>query len=389
MVHQILASHLVGGAAAVALRLAASARARGIACVGWVPGIGPASEALDAAAIPRRTYDLAAMRQGRWRQLVACARMMPGLIGTGRPVVHVHNPIVYRLLYPALRAAGARTVVHVQIEPAPGELEWALRFPPDHVVACARYIARRIERTMSPIAPALRVTAVPNAIDVTEFSSASGSRPAPMRARGRVVVLMLANLAPHKGQATALRAVHRLRQQGVQAECWLAGEDRAAAGYERELRALAAALGLDGVRFLGFRSDTQELLRAADVLLLPSTREGLPLAVLEAQAAGVPVVASPLPGILEAVADGITGVIVPADDDEGYARAILRLIADNDLRGRIVEAARASVAREYGWAAFEQRIFDIYRSLSAASARGTCRQPGGTPARVSGTGTSA
>jgi glycosyltransferase involved in cell wall biosynthesis len=100
------------------------------------------------------------------------------------------------------------------------------------------------------------------------------------------VVLLLANLAPHKGQATAIRALHALKQRGSAVECWLAGEDRSGKlGYEDQLRRLIADLDVaDAVRFLGFRSDAPDLLRAADVLVLPSTHEGLPLSVLEAQA---------------------------------------------------------------------------------------------------------
>ena len=129
------------------------------------------------------------------------------------------------------------------------------------------------------------------------------------------MVLMLANLAPHKGQATAIRAVQILKRRGIPVDCWLVGERRTDVGsYEAELRQLCSALGVqDIVQFLGFRRDGPDLLRAADVFLLPSTHEGLPLSVLEAQAAHVPVIGAPIPGILEVVEDGMTGFVVPAD----------------------------------------------------------------------------
>src|SRR5437867_3827346 len=134
MLHQVLASRLVGGAAVVAIRLAASAQRRRTRALAWVPGRGPAAEALDQEHVAWRAYNLDAMRRGTARHLLACMQMMPALIRRQPPVVHVHNPVVYRFVRPALVAARARTVVHFHIEPSIEEIDWALRFPPDHIV---------------------------------------------------------------------------------------------------------------------------------------------------------------------------------------------------------------------------------------------------------------
>ena len=152
---------------------------------------------------------------------------------------------------------------------------------------------------------------------------------------------MLANLAPHKGQQTALRALRILRQRGRAVECWLAGEDRAdGAPYEGELHRLVSELGVaDHVRFLGYRTDGPELLRSADVFLLPSTHEGLPLSILEAQACRVPVMGTPIPGIAEIVENDRTGFLVAVDDYQGYADRIEQLMSDSSLRHRITDAA--------------------------------------------------
>ena len=370
--HQILVSHLIGGAGIVAIRLAGAAVRRNIPSTAWVPGVGPAYSALEDEHASIRLYDLGAMRGGAPRHLWACARMFPGMAAASRPLVHVHNPTVYRLLRPALAAARARTVVHFQIEPSGDEIRWALHHPPDRVVTCARYIAQKIVRETGQLADGA-VVSVPNSIDVTRF--APGSRPEARARAGlptdRFVALMMANLAPHKGQATAIRAVGLLvKDRTLPVELWLAGEDRAASGeYERELRRLVQELGLaDRVRLLGFRPDGPDLLRAADVLLLPSTHEGLPLTILEAQAAGIPVVASTIPGVMEVVEDGKTGFTVHADDSAGYARAIAALYESPSLRVELTAAACDQVNREYSWTSFETRMFEIYRSLSPAIA---------------------
>jgi len=365
--HQILVSRHIGGAAVVAIRLANAARTRGFRCTAWVPGRGAASDALDRAGVDWHTYDFDGLRRQRAvRRLAACARMFPKLARRPRPIVHVHNPVVFGLLRPALLAVRARSVVHFHTEPSTDEIEWAARCRPSHIVACARHVAERIETVLAARSWPTPVTAVPNAVDLERFVPGD---PATTRANlgmptNRFVVLMLANLAPNKGQATTLRAVELLVRRGLDVECWLAGEDRGSGDHEQELRALCAELRLkDRVRFLGFRWDSPLLLQAADAFLLPSTLEGLPLSVLEAQAAHVPVVASTIPGVREVVEDGRTGFLIPADDFVGYAARLEDLFRNNGLRQRITAAAAALVASKYNWEALEQRVFQIYETL--------------------------
>ena len=123
VLHEILVSHLVGGAAVVALRLSAAAKARGWRAVAWVPGEGPAAETLDRAQVERRWYDLPALKGSAAPRLVACSRLAAGLFSLRPPLVHVHNPTVFGLLRPALMASRARVVVHFQIEPAASDIE--------------------------------------------------------------------------------------------------------------------------------------------------------------------------------------------------------------------------------------------------------------------------
>jgi glycosyltransferase involved in cell wall biosynthesis len=367
--HQVLVSHLIGGAAVVAIRLAAAAKTRGLRTVAWIPGEGPAASEIDRLGVRRRGYDLDALKGSQAARLVSCARIAVALMGSWRPIVHVHNPAVFGMLRPALQAARARAVVHFQIEASPGEIEWTLESPPAHIVTCAKYIAAAVADAARRLEVEVPISAVPNAVDLDRF--VPGDREA-ARARlgmgdGRFIVLMLANLAPHKGQSTTLRAVRSLVDRGVAVECWLVGEDRETGGrYGQELRSLAASLGLaDTVRFLGFRRDGPVLLQAADAFVLPSTHEGLPLSILEAQACRVPVVGSDIPGIREVVDDGKTGFVVPAGDHEGYADRLATLHRHASVRDRLTEAAQRQVVRDYSFAALEERMFSIYRSVAA------------------------
>jgi glycosyltransferase involved in cell wall biosynthesis len=337
-------------------------------CTAWVPGAGAAADALARDGVRHRFYNLEAMKGPPAGRLAASARMWCGLASAGRAIAHVHNPIVYGLIRPALRTAGLKTVVHFHLEPSQEEIAWTLSRPPSHIITCARYLVGPIRAALDERNATLPVTAVPNAIDLDRFRP--GDRDAARARLGlptrRFVIITLANLAPHKGQMTGLLALRRLLLQQLDVEYWIVGEDRSpGAAYESHLRARAAELGLaDRVRLLGFRRDVPDLLQAADAFVLASTLEGLPLSILEAQAAGIPVVASTIPGVTEVVDDGSTGFIVPADDAEGYAQRLRQLLCNQDLRARITETAADRVSQEHSWARFEQRVFDIYAGVA-------------------------
>jgi glycosyltransferase involved in cell wall biosynthesis len=130
------------------------------------------------------------------------------------------------------------------------------------------------------------------------------------------------------------------------------------------LRSLIEELTVtDRVRLLGQRSDAPELLRAADYFLLPSTHEGLPLSVLEAQASKVPVLAAPTAGIPEVVRDGETGFLIAADDAVGYADRLQTLLACPELSLRVAEAAHAQIVAEHNWPAYCRRIQELYQEI--------------------------
>jgi glycosyltransferase involved in cell wall biosynthesis len=271
------------------------------------------------------------------------------------------------VLRPVLRLARLKTVVHVQLDPAPAEVRWAFHDAPDVIVTCARYMIAPIREALGERGRAARIEAIPNAVDIERF--APGDRPSAKRQVGapadRPLVLMLANLAPHKGQETAIRAVAELKARGRDVECWLAGGERGGGGdYQKRLQSLAAELGVtDRVRLLGFRPDGPELLRAADFLLLPSTREGLPFAILEAQASRVAVLAAPTAGVPEAIRDGETGFLIPAEDALAYSRRLDALLGHPGELARVTENAFRTVRSEYNWATFYRRIQELYRDV--------------------------
>jgi len=145
-----------------------------------------------------------------------------------------------------------------------------------------------------------------------------------------------------------------------------------------EYRALAHELGIaDKVAFLEARTDVESLLRAASVFVLPSAAEGLPNALLEALASGTPCVATDIPGTREVVAHEKEALLVPVDDAEALAAAIVRLLKDRELAGRLVSAGYERIRREFDMEKVTDQYVELFSDLArtkatcVAHARGT------------------
>ena len=172
---------------------------------------------------------------------------------------------------------------------------------------------------------------------------------------GLPLVVAVGNLYAVKDHATLLRALARLPDARVA----IAGRGE----QEASLRRLAAELGLcERVHLLGLRDDVETVLAAADLFVQPSRSEGLPLAVLEAMASGLPVVATRVGGIPEAVADGETGLLVPPGDPAALATALARVL-DAEDRGAAMGRAGRERAAEFSVARMADRYQQIYARL--------------------------
>jgi glycosyltransferase involved in cell wall biosynthesis len=131
-----------------------------------------------------------------------------------------------------------------------------------------------------------------------------------------------------------------------------------------EMAEVAAGLGIGGaVHFLGNRRDIPDLLNAMDIFVLPSHSEGVSLALLEAMAAGLPVIASAVGGLPEVIAAGVNGVLIPPRDPGALAAALARLLAEPDLARRLGDQARRDVEAHYSLDRLGREINEIYEEL--------------------------
>ena len=173
---------------------------------------------------------------------------------------------------------------------------------------------------------------------------------------GPVTLLSVGRLRAPKDFVTLVRAM-----TGLEARLRIAGDGPDRAALEAEI----GRLGLrDRVELLGTRADIPELLAGADVFVLATDSEGLPMSVLEAMAAGLPVVASAVGGVPEVVRDGETGALVPPRDSAVLAEALGRIVADPALRDRLGEAGRQRVQSEFSLERFEREHLELYRNLA-------------------------
>lgn len=176
------------------------------------------------------------------------------------------------------------------------------------------------------------------------------------------LVVAVGNLYPVKDHATLLRAVARV--PGTRLAIAGRGEQ------ESRLRQLAHELDVtDRLYLLGLRDDVERVLEAADLFVQPSRSEGLPLAILEAMAAGLPVVATAVGGIGEAVEDEKTGHLVPPGDPDALADAVTRVLFSKDRGETLGEAGRVRVEEEFSVSAMAARYRDLYQGRTGSPRR--------------------
>jgi glycosyltransferase involved in cell wall biosynthesis len=197
-----------------------------------------------------------------------------------------------------------------------------------------------------------RLTVIENGVDVGEIEAVP---PAPGGTDGDGFRIgFVGQLIPRKGLDVLLEALARLPPEAWR--CDILGEGPA----RSHLEARAAALGLrERVRFPGFRDDRIALMKRFDLFVLPSYVEGIPRVLMEAMAAGVPVVASDIAGVGDLVEDGATGRLFPAGDAAALGRAIADVMADPEGARKRAEAGRALIHARFS----AERMARAYEAL--------------------------
>ncbi len=181
------------------------------------------------------------------------------------------------------------------------------------------------------------------------------------------ILLPAARIVREKGHHAAVKAIARLKEKGYSPILWLPG--KVATGidnaYLNELKELISQLGVeDSVDFIGWRQDIPAVIKAADIVILPTHTEGFPRVILEAMLLRKPVCATPVGGVPEAIEDDKTGFLVGIDDDKALAERLDLLAASPDVKSRITEYAYGFVVKEYDSESHTNEVTRVFKSVS-------------------------
>ena len=233
----------------------------------------------------------------------------------------------------------------------------------DHVTIISQAAADRFVR--EGIVPASLLEVVPNGVDTDRYRSVPpGARERLRQSVGlgaEFAWLAVGRFEAAKDYPNMLRAFARVREEQPGAVLLLVGRG----SLQAETEALAATLGLEGrVRFVGTREDVPEFMTVADGYVMSSAWEGMPMVLLEAAAAGLPIVATRVGGNQEVIRDGATGFLVPPGDDGALGAAMLRLMALPETERRAMGArGRDHVRQHYGLGRVVDRYEAVYREV--------------------------
>jgi glycosyltransferase involved in cell wall biosynthesis len=176
------------------------------------------------------------------------------------------------------------------------------------------------------------------------------------------VIGVVAQLIERKGHLVLIEALPALLERIADLRVLFFGKGP----LEARLRARVRERRLEGVvRLVGFRDDLPRILPSLDLLVHPAFREGLGVSLLQASAAGVPIVACRAGGIPEAVRDGVNGLLVPPGDAQALGHAIERVLGDHALARRLGQGGRELVAREFSLDSMVEGNLAVYREVLA------------------------
>jgi len=286
----------------------------------------------------------------------------------GYEIIHTHTPTasaIVRLACRKLRKKGVKVIYTAHgfhfYKGAP-LLNWAVYYPIEKLCAYLTDVLITINHEDYDLAKnklsAGRVEYIPGVgIDLDKFEAGKIDREKKRRELGalpdEIFLLSVGELSKRKNHEVVIKAIAKLRNSNL--IYMIAGEGR----LKDYLEQLASDLNISNqIRLLGFRTDVAELYQAADVFCLPSLHEGLPVALMEAMASGLPCIVSNIRGSADLIDNNAGGYLVDVNDVNGYADAISKAITNRfDLR---MQEYNAEKIKQYGISNIKDKLMKIY-----------------------------
>ena len=283
-------------------------------------------------------------------------------------IVHTHDLWSNLLGVPAARLAGVRAIVSSRRDLA--NFDW--------YQSKRRGWLRRIQNlggavlvNATPIRDALiaedgfkpgKLRVIHNGVDIEKFHTSRAERDElfPGVGKGKLIVLVGNMHTDVKGHPWLIRSAPAVVHEFPSARFVLAGDGEQRPRFEEQVAKLALE---QNFLFLGRRADIPKILACCDIAVLPSRAEGLPNAVLEYMAAGLPTVASRVGGNSELIEDGVTGLLVPAEDSAALSDALLALLRDPALARRMAQSGQQFTIRNFSFERLVREVDELYSEL--------------------------
>lgn len=304
-------------------------------------------ERLEAANLEWSYVPLCSRPRSVWNLFRECARMRPDLVVAHGPAQAAVFPLL-RMSRPRVKCVVVFHGPPSLVQSIPGRLRWLPALAAAHRVVCVGpHLSRLVTKNLHCEAMVIR-----NGVEIPELplQTVTGE------------LLMVASLSPSKDHATLLEAAARLAQRGIGFRLVLVGDGLLRNFLECRVRELG--LG-DRVEFLGCLSPEEKFRRLsqAAIFVYATHGEGSPLAVLEAMAAGLPIVASRVAGIPEGFKDERTAFLVPPRNPAALAGALATLLARPEEAARLGRAARQVARQQFSLAACVRAYETLFDSL--------------------------
>lgn len=367
----VVESLAVGGLERVVLSLAGWQRRRGDACrIVCLFAAGALAAETEALGI-----ELVVIGKQPGLDLQALRRLRAAIASFDADVVHTHNAMAHYYTAFATLGLGVLRMVNTRHGMGPAQAGsrldrlYRLALAGTHA-AVSVCVAGRNRFVESGTMPQSKAAVVANGVAVADIAARNMVAKARLMAElqrpaDSFVIGTVGRLNPVKDHATLLHAVSLLRLSGRTAQLVVVGDGETRAALEK----LAEGLYLGQcVHFLGMRQDVAALLPAFDLFALTSISEGYSLALVEASAAALPIVATRVGGNADIVADGQTGVLIPAQDANALAAALSRLFDDASLRDQMGAQARRWALRHGTIDAMGQAYMALYNGQSVFEA---------------------
>lgn len=226
------------------------------------------------------------------------------------------------------------------------------------VIVPSQIIGRRMIDDFA--VPAERIRLIPRSVDAENFTFILPEE----KSRTEFVIALIARITPIKGHLYFIKAIQRVYRSIPNIKVWIIGTaPKSKFHYKEDLEILVKRLGLAHiVEFLGQRNDIPQLFSKINLLVMASTtHEAFGRVVIEAQAAGVPVVATRVGGVVDIIEDGVDGLLCVPKDSAGMAEAIIRILRDNELSSLLAKNGRLKVLSKFSLERMAKATLEVYQ----------------------------